>query len=271
MDDIIKQEKRAMKQVKEKYFGAPNQVRDHHTYTPFYQDIERIAKEEGMQFGDVLIREGMSGWSNNQVQPLICANKQSEVILYQNQNLEDAIEDLHTFMQAIPNYDARVRASRKVIVILEPAQFFINRDPQFRNLERKLREVYRIGYHIVEAEKDFEQRQKELWEKRRQEEEEFTLPFEDIKKYLIEQISGWKDRGLVDIKTIDHLTKSCLWYHRLFSDAFDKRRKQVDDEIDTEKKRIIVVPENYDPDIYRKIAEIARKDFLKRLKEGDCE
>lgn len=269
-----KQIKKQMKRVKEKYFGTPNQVKEFHKYTPFYQDIERIAIEEGLQFGADLIREGLSGWTDDQVQPLICTNRTPDIVLYPNQEpepLEDTLEDWHLLGNAIPDYGARIKASeREVVAILEPRQFFIRGNGQFRDLERKLREVYRIGYHIIEAEDGLNIRTDPIVTEIMHGAEEVRIPVGDFKKFVIRKIreNKWLGKdGTINRKEADEYLNG-FYCATPFSDAFDERREQLNREWDSEKKKFFIVPANYDPDAEKRTAEKSLKDFKKELEKS---
>jgi hypothetical protein len=251
MEDI-NSNKKSMRTVKEDYFAAPNEITvfwsDPMIFAPFYEQARRIAIEEGFRFDMDVTSEGFSGLTPGTAQVVIYSDRYDQCEPRELRT-EEALE---LFSQ--PKVDNTVITGpcrTTIISYLDTDGFYLRRGQQYEKLEAKLRELYRIGYHVVKSEESFKVKEDELSKKKESEKSQFRVPITDFKTHVIHQMDRWTEQFgeayLIDVQHMDHLVKNCTYPSDLINSAFREREKQIDEEIDTEKKRILIVPGDYIP------------------------
>ncbi len=251
MEDI-KSNKKSMRKVKEDYFAAPNEITvfwsDPMIFAPFYEQARRIAIEEGFSFDMDVTSEGFSGWTPGTAQVVIYSDKYHQCEP-RELRIEEALE--HFRKPKVDNTVIIGPCRTTIVSYLDTDGFYLRRGQGLAALEGQLRELYRIGYHIVKAEEAFKAKEKELDRKKESEKSQFRVPITDFRTQVIQQTDRWIEQFgntyLIDLQHMDHLVKNCTYPLDLINSAFRVREKQLDEEIDAEAKKIIVVPGDYIP------------------------
>jgi hypothetical protein len=248
MTNTRQEQRKDMKKVREKYFEAPEQIRGmfENEYSPFYQQVDRVAREEGLHFDLVEIREGMAGWYPASVEPVIYRK-------WRNLGEYDSSGALHLSEQ-----------KSEEVAILEPKRFLIRREPWFKGLDGKLRELYRIGYHIRKADEEAEKFSHNTYEESVRKDKALRVSPKQVFDYALKRINEvrahWDERGVQWIE--EEANQNLRSWLDISGILADQKRAHVREWLDLSeaaKKRIIVAPPNFDPEFGQKRVAAFRK------------